>query len=147
MLTVLKVACSRSAHLHFGTPSVCSPTSRWGTLCYVGWRRVRKGTGHPIWHGVGSARCRNNVLPTLFSTMGFNFTLYFAMSYWWVIFSPLQDSYLGDDFQLKSQADQVLSQDSTYQGDRGGYQPYSQPEFSQQMYNSQYWVSPSALAR
>eukprot|EP00112_Aurelia_sp_Birch-Aquarium-sp1_P011569 Seg243.2 transcript_id=Seg243.2/GoldUCD/mRNA.D3Y31 product="Regulator of nonsense transcripts 1" protein_id=Seg243.2/GoldUCD/D3Y31 len=49
-----------------------------------------------------------------------------------------QDSYLGDDFQLKSQADQVLSQDSTYQGDRGGYQPYSQPEFSQPMYNSQY---------
>lgn len=49
-----------------------------------------------------------------------------------------QDSYLGDDFNLKSHADQALSQDSTYQGDRGGYQPYSQPEFSQQIYNSQY---------
>ena len=52
----------------------------------------------------------------------------------------LQDSYLGDDFQLKSQADQVLSQDSSYQGDRGGYHPFSsQAEYSQPMYNSQYW--------
>jgi len=50
-----------------------------------------------------------------------------------------QDSYLGDDFQLKSQADQVLSQDSSYQGDRGGYHPFSsQAEYSQPMYNSQY---------
>ena len=52
----------------------------------------------------------------------------------------LQDSYLGDDFHLKSQADQVLSQDSSYQGDRGGYHPFSsQAEYSQPIYNSQYW--------
>ncbi len=54
------------------------------------------------------------------------------------LFSSLQDSYMNEDFQLKSQADQVLSQDSTYQGDRGGYQAYSQPEFSQNIYNSQF---------
>jgi len=52
-----------------------------------------------------------------------------------------QDSYLGDDFHLKSQADQVLSQDSSYQGDRGGYHPFSsQAEYSQPIYNSQYWI-------
>ncbi|XP_031564537.1 regulator of nonsense transcripts 1-like [Actinia tenebrosa] len=49
-----------------------------------------------------------------------------------------QDSYLGDDFNLKSQADAVLSQDSTYQGDRGGYLN-SQPDYaSQPNYASQY---------
>lgn len=40
-----------------------------------------------------------------------------------------QDSYLGDDFNLKSQADAVLSQDSTYQGERGGYMN-SLPDYS-----------------
>lgn len=50
----------------------------------------------------------------------------------------LQDSYLGDEFNLKSQADAVLSQDSTYQGDRGGYLN-SQPDYaSQPNYASQY---------
>ncbi|XP_048583576.1 regulator of nonsense transcripts 1 [Nematostella vectensis] len=49
-----------------------------------------------------------------------------------------QDSYMGDDFNLKSQADAVLSQDSTYQGDRGGYLN-SQPDYaSQPNYASQY---------
>lgn len=49
-----------------------------------------------------------------------------------------QDSYLGDDFNLKSQADAVLSQDSTYQGERGGYMN-SLPDYSQPNYASQYW--------
>ena len=50
-----------------------------------------------------------------------------------------QDSYLGDDFNLKSQADAVLSQDSTYQGDRGGFMN-SLPDYaSQPNYASQYW--------
>lgn len=51
-----------------------------------------------------------------------------------------QDSYIGEDFQLKSQADQALSQDSTYAaGERGGYHPFqSQNDFSQPIYNSQY---------
>ncbi len=44
-----------------------------------------------------------------------------------------QDSYLGDEF--KSQADGMLSQDSTYQGDRAFYQ--SQP-LSQGAHFSQY---------
>ena len=48
-----------------------------------------------------------------------------------------QDSYLGDDFNLKSQADAVLSQDSTYQGERGGYMN-SLPDYSQPNYASQY---------
>lgn len=50
-----------------------------------------------------------------------------------------QDSYLGDDLNLKSQADAVLSQDSTYQGERGGYMN-SLPDYSQPNYASQYWV-------
>ena len=49
-----------------------------------------------------------------------------------------QDSYLGDDLNLKSQADAVLSQDSTYQGERGGYMN-SLPDYSQPNYASQYW--------
>ncbi|KAK2552912.1 Regulator of nonsense transcripts 1 [Acropora cervicornis] len=48
-----------------------------------------------------------------------------------------QDSYLGDDLNLKSQADAVLSQDSTYQGERGGYMN-SLPDYSQPNYASQY---------
>lgn len=47
-----------------------------------------------------------------------------------------QDSYLAEDFHLKSQGDAVLSQDSTYQGDQGYMN--SLPDYSQPNYASQY---------
>ena len=53
-----------------------------------------------------------------------------------LFFLNKKDSYLAEDFHLKSQGDAVLSQDSTYQGDQGYMN--SLPDYSQPNYASQY---------